>query len=259
MLYEKKADERRHFILRKHDHDTPYQPMPHYHSSIEIFVITKGRYQVLIDGDRRILEAGDVAFVDRFTPHTSGSVDGEEDFCAYVVVASSDYLSGFEWLERYTLPPFTKMREGFMRIVQLIELGYAEVDLMDEDMQMGFVTMLLGMLRGYCEPVPRGRGKSPLVAMEIMKYIGENFASRVTLDSLAEHFGYERTYLSRLINQSFGMNLREYLNRVRISAVLKTKQTSPDIPVYKIASACGFESENTYYRAIKKYGTKVNF
>ena len=89
-----------------------------------------------------------------------------------------------------------------------------------------------------------------------MKYISEHFKEDITLQSLSSAMGYEATYLSRMFNSFFKMNLREYINRYRISEVIK-RQRSENTPLYKIAEECGYKSENTFYRAYSKYSSEV--
>ena len=68
---------------------------------------------------------------------------------------------------------------------------------------------------------------------------------------------YEPTYLSRVFNKYFGLNLREYLNRYRISEYIKIKGKNPSEPNCKIAREVGFISDNTFYRALNKYGEEL--
>jgi methylphosphotriester-DNA--protein-cysteine methyltransferase len=52
------------------------------------------------------------------------------------------------------------------------------------------------------------------------------------------------------------MNLREYLNRRRLAEVLALEKKGGDTPLYRMVLEAGFESQNTFYRALKKYGRK---
>lgn len=254
MLYEKDADERGHLYFSRYDDEKiGYTPMPHYHSSIEIFVVTDGEYFINVNGVERILRAGEIAYIDSFTPHTSGSTEWHTGSTVYVIVASGDYLGGIEWLTRESLCEFTERRDGFDKIKALLELAYSMQDEMNEDIRTGFVRLLFGMLYGYCDKHVKSRGKTTEIAVEIMKYIAKNYKEDITLDTLSAEFGYERTYLSRIVNQSLNMNLREYLNRIRISEFKRMRSTNPHLTLFEAAKACGFQSENTFYRAYKKY------
>ena len=77
MIYEKRADDGWYLNFDKYHtgHVPTYNPLPHFHSSIEIYVVEHGSYPVNINGQRREISVGDIAFVDRFTPHTSGRTE----------------------------------------------------------------------------------------------------------------------------------------------------------------------------------------
>lgn len=258
MLYEKRADDDGHLLFERCDteHIRPYTPMPHFHSSVEFYICVSGTHTIYINGETHTLKAGEIAFVDRFTPHTSGTLEGEEPGTVYIIVASSTYLDGIKWLGQETLPAFTKKHAGYDKIEELVTWAHGMKKKMNEEMKLGFVTLLLGMMHDYCGAVSRVSDKNTKLLVNVMRYIDDNYSSKITLESLAKEFGYEKTYLSRLFNKFLGMNLREYLNRRRIIALKKLRRTEKDMPIWKAAEACGFDSPNTYYRAVEKYGAE---
>ena len=258
MFYEKKADETGHLLFSKYDEEkwSSYDSTLHFHGSIEILLCTFGEYTVNIDGNMYRLEAGDIAFVDRFVPHTSGVIEGEDPATVYVVVASSTYLDDIKWLDGYTLPPVTVHKSGYDKIEELVVWAYSLKDGMNEEMRCGFVSLLLGLMRDYCGCVKRTDEKNAGMLIEVIKYIDDHYSERIDLNTLSKHFGYEKTYLSRSFNKFFGMNLREYINRRRVIAFQRIRREDKSIPILKVAEMCGFDSPNTYYRAMSKYSDK---
>lgn len=254
MYYQKQADEKSHLYFARYadGHYDTYSPLPHFHKSIELYVVTKGQYDINVGGDRRRIVAGEIAFVDRFVPHSSGKIEGVEAE-VFVLVASADYFEGTPFLQKHTLPPFTPKKEGFDRIADFVRWAYT-AGKMNEDATRGFVTLLLGLLRDYCGEIPRTGERHTRMLADVMSYIGEHYEEEITLATLSARFGYEPSYLSRLFNQTLGMNLREYLNRIRISAVKRMREQNPYLPMSLALYACGFRNENTFYRAYKRYG-----
>lgn len=258
MLYERQADDDGHLLFRRYDKSnvTNYTPMPHFHNSIEFYLCVSGKHTVQINGETHILTEGEIAFVDRFSPHTSGTEDGAEPATVYVVVASAAYLEGIKWLAEETLPTYTKRHAGYAKIAELVEWAYSVKGKMSEDMKHGFVLLLFGMLRDYCGAAPRVGDKNTKLLVNVMRYIDDHYSEKITLELLASKFGYEKTYLSRLFNKLLGMNLREYLNRRRVTALQQLRRHDSSMPIWKAAEACGFDSPNTYYRALEKYSAK---
>lgn len=256
MWYEKQADKKSHFIFGKYTENKcpKYPSLPHFHSSIEMYLVTRGEYDVYVNGERRRLCAGDMCYVDSFSAHCSGSVENCRDFEVYVLVVSTDYYSPTEQMSEGVLPPFFRTERGYGNIRELVEWGYSLRESMSERMREAFVALLIETMQSYVATVARsGEGGKELTA-KLMQYVCDHSAEEISLDMLADKFGYERTYISRVLNRTLGMNIREYLNRLRISNVKHKRESAPEIPLYIIAQECGFKSENTFYRALKKYG-----
>ena len=255
MFYEKKADDERHLMFSRYTAiDYPkYGYLPHFHGSIEIFIVEGGSYTIYTGGNETVLHAGDIAFIDRFTTHTSGVKELSDDLSVYVIVASNKYFSSVDWLHNATLTPFVNKKEKYDKILEVVKSVYSLSEGLDENAKVGFVTLLLGLLHSYMGEVPRRKEKQSEMLIEIMKYIGGNYAENITLEGLSAKFGYEKTYISSTLNKAINMNLREYINRLRISEVKREIAKNPEEPLYKIAGRCGYTSQNTFYRALKRY------
>ena len=195
-----------------------------------MYICVKGKYCVYINGEKHIINEGEIAFVDRLTPHAAGSVVNDSPSEVYFIIASNFYLGGIKWLEDETLPAFTEKKDGFERIVDIVKLATESED-MNEDMRRGFITLLFGLLKNYCGTAPRAASKNNELLVEVMTYINEHITEDITLDGLARHFGYEKTYFSRVFNKFLGINLREYLNRYRIGEALRMKQENPSMAI----------------------------
>ena len=262
MYYEKAADKDGYLKFSKR---TPSGKrsrivLPHFHNSVEMYVCVKGKYCVYINGESHTINEGEIAFVDRLTPHAAGSLINDSPSEVYFIIASNYYLGGMKWLEEQTLPPFTPRKEGFDKIVEVIKMATESEEEMNEEMRRGFITLLLGMLKKYCGIIPRTASKNNELLVDVMMYIDEHITEDITLDLLARHFGYEKTYFSRTFNKFLGINLREYLNRCRIVMVKRMRDADPTLSINRVAEACGLDSPNTYYRALKKYSDeKHNF
>ena len=77
----------------------------------------------------------------------------------------------------------------------------------------------------------------------------------LSLEQLAKRLALTPHELSQLINQSFGMNLSDYLNGYRVRA-LQTALRDPAHPtatVLELALAAGFNSKSSLNRVFKKH------
>jgi AraC-like DNA-binding protein/quercetin dioxygenase-like cupin family protein len=255
-FYEKAADTDGHLYFRRHVTSTEktHSTMPHFHDSIEIIAVASGSYNVRVDGELRTLSAGEMAFVDSFLTHSTRS-SGDATF--YAITISSRYFAGVAQLKERTLPTFLEKTEGTDGLISLLETGriFLNKDV-NESVKRGFVELFLGALLSLYPTVERPKRRTAENVREILLYVNEHFREPLTLEGLAHKFGYTENYFSSLFNKFVGMNLREYLNRRRLAEVLALEKKGGDTPLYRMVLEAGFESQNTFYRALKKYGRK---
>ena len=261
MEYERIADTEGYFKIFKYDKKScPPAHMDTYklHNSIEIIFVTNGRFQVKVRDDEYVLNSGEGVYIDKLVPHhTAQKIDVGELDC-YVFIFAPKYVSAVSGLDNNTFETFLEKTEGFCEIIQLLEWAFSHRKSFNEEIKSGVATTLLGLLKNYYKMHPKQYTKQAKLLLEIVVYIDNNYFRNITLEGLSQHFGYEKTYLSKLLNKFLGMNLREYLNRRRIVGVNKIKKRNPDMPLLKISEECGFESPNTFYRAYSKYKDETN-
>ena len=86
---------------------------------------------------------------------------------------------------------------------------------------------------------------------EIRNYIEENYASAITLASLAESLYLSPQYLSKFIRQHFHQTFYDYLNQVRIRHALAEIQYT-DLSITKIAFNSGFPNLTAFNKVFKE-------
>lgn len=93
---------------------------------------------------------------------------------------------------------------------------------------------------------------------EIEGYIRENYASDLSLDSLAEQFKISKTYVNRLLKTHTGKCFLETLTDIRMMKAKKLIQEG-QYRVYEIAEMVGYRDFSYFIRVFKKkYGTTPN-
>lgn len=231
---------------------------PHFHESIEMVFAYSDGFRVTVNGEEYTLDRGDIAFINGFDVHYYPV----QNILTFVIVMGRSYLSRFsQFAKGKVFPTILKSNpRASEELMQLIDsfCGVWKRDA-NELIKYGFADTFLGVL---CKYYPLTEAKSrpnTHIITEILGDIQENLAQPITLDGFAEKYGYSKTYLSSLFNEYTGSHFRDYVNRLRIERAAyylsekdKTKDTVPDI-----AARCGFDSLNTFYRALKKFGAKI--
>ena len=260
MEYEKKADREGYFAIHKYtpEHYPGFVGIPHFHNSIEIIFVASGNFSVYLNGESRVLHEGEIAYIDALMPHhtvTRAEVGALE---CYVLVVSPRFLSGVHEIESKSFGGFLPENDGFREIIEFVRWGYANISGMNDEIRQGFSTTLFGIMKKHHAFHPKQAAKQTQLLLDVMRYMDAHYDEEITLTVLASRFGYERTYLSKVLNRFLGMNLREYLNRYRISKINRLRRENPNLSVLEISEMCGFESLNTFYRAYNKYAKKEN-
>ena len=77
--------------------------------------------------------------------------------------------------------------------------------------------------------------------------------SKVSIESVAASLGTNKTTLSKLINESFGMNFRQLLNSYRVKEALRILSVNRDISFEELRIASGFNSVSTFTTSFSRF------
>ncbi len=94
-----------------------------------------------------------------------------------------------------------------------------------------------------------GRQLAERIAAYIERHYGDDMLS---LTTIAEHFGLTPQYLSAFYKKQTGMNLTDYLTRVRIDEAKKLMQDKK-LTFTQIANKVGYANDIGFIRVFKKY------
>lgn len=252
-FYEKEADENNYINFIKVMCKDTIATSAHFHDSLELVILTKGKCNIHINGEKVDLKEGDAAFIDRFDVHYYDYFPESE---YYVLLVSRKYLDDINGFDKCALTMFLPKCEKYNQIISLFDDAYALWENSNIAFKRGFANLALGiMTKEYTTIVRRDKGDAKRFA-DILIYINQHFNENITLEFLSDKFGYSKNYFSTLFNKTAGMNLREYINRRRICEFECIKTDGNNLPIYAIAQHCGFDNMKTFYRVYNKYVEK---
>ena len=252
-FYEKKADTKNYVYFNKVVCTDKVATYPHFHDSIELVLCIKGTCCICINGKENLLEEGEGAFIDRFDVHFYRYFPESE---YYVLLISEKYLDDDNGFNKKRLPEFLPKCEKYGEIKRLFDDMYRLYDPNNDVIKKGIVNIVSGIMASYYPLVERKSDGEARILVDALLYINENFKSNITLEEISIKLGYSKNYFSFLFNKFTGMNLREYINRKRVSEFERLKATNPSVPTYILAEESGFSNSKTFYRAYKKYKEK---
>lgn len=86
---------------------------------------------------------------------------------------------------------------------------------------------------------------------EIQRYIMENYTDNtLNVSSIANHFGKSKSHLSHMFKDAAGINISEYIQRLRVE---KAKELLTQYNVKDVVRMSGFWDSQALTRAMKKY------
>ena len=90
----------------------------------------------------------------------------------------------------------------------------------------------------------------------IAHYIDEHYAEPLTLDGIADHFGLNPEYFSRMFRRYFGTPFTHHLHHVRLVHIYHDICTT-DEPVMEVAERHGFTNYKLFGKLFKEYYGKT--
>ena len=245
-IYEREADHADYLYFRHSFGDNCYA---HFHLTTEFFFVKSGRAEVFVNGVSRVLEAGEIAVVPSYHVHHYRC--GEENE-VYVMLISQNLLRRFFSLHEGIFRSFLTVSEITPALFDWLEVMRTKWQDADFLMRYGLATYLLGLL-ATAYPADRRPDAKDAAAAKILRYIDEHAAETLTLEGLADEFGYCKNYFSSMFNRVTGMHLKDYINRARLRLVReRVEKNDAGGTVLEIATECGFNSLSSYYRALKE-------
>lgn len=223
---------------------------PHFHSSIEIVYVLDGSFRATLNGEPHLVRQGEILITSSYTVHYYSPEHGSRSIILIVpldfVPAYSDLLAKktfsqcvydpgadrgelLHCLRRILIQPAT---EGSLNIIR------------------GYLYVILGMLTEKISMCDVTGDDERGLTREILIYLQNNYLSDVSLESLAQHFGYSKSRFSHVFGAHFGCGLPQYVStlRCRHAASLLASSATPT----EAAMSSGFDSMRTFYRCFRR-------
>ena len=239
------------FNFRYHWHDSEY----------EIDIILKGKAEFCSGNEIYSLEENDVILINPGVFHASFST--EEDSKALVLrfseKAFSSFLGKYERLNFLLKPSDQNTRD--LRVYKMIRYYSALLlkTLASENrfsslIERSSMEMLLSELCMSCDHTifrfPEYNENNKAVIGQLLNYIDEHYAEKLSLDDISKYIRYNRTYVSTLFKNVMGTNFHNYLTKKRLSHAL-FELGATDKAITQIVMDCGFTDLKAFNKTFR--------
>jgi AraC-like DNA-binding protein len=131
-----------------------------------------------------------------------------------------------------------------------VEHFIENLDTLNDFAVKGYLYTFCGELINRCELFETDVKKGGIFNTA-MEYISKNYLNDITLSTMASELNYEEHYLSRVLHEHTGVNLRQLINGYRIE-LAKELLVKENMTVSEVALKSGFKGIRNFNRVFKQ-------
>ena len=230
-----------------------WHSVPHTHNHIELFYITGGNGQFLIEDQLYPVNANHLIIINPNVTHTEVSLNAQP--LEYIVLgiegielAISDNSNGrFCILDHFESAEIHSCLRNILREMEMKNTGY-------EDICQAFMEILIiRLMRSTDLAVPAEpqiiTGNKQCAA--VRRYIDLHFKESLSLDQLAEEAHMNKYYLSHAFKREYGVSPINYMIGKRLDES-KYLLSETDLSMSQIAQLLGFSSLSYFSQVFRR-------
>lgn len=238
--------------------DGNYVRKKHWHRSIEIFALFEGELEFYVDEARYSLRPGEFMLVNSNEIHSIFSPKRNQTVVLQIPLTTFEkYYTDEKFI--YFSHSSRLQDEEVMHLLRDMYHTYYEKPCGYELKVQGQFYMLLYILvtkyreTDVNEKVIQNSRKLDRLS-QITAYMEENYREDISLESLAEIFGYSATYLSRMFRKYAKTNYKACLDDIRLEHAVK-ELADTRLPIGEVVFRNGFPNSRAFVKVFKKrYG-----
>ena len=230
---------------------------PHFHKNFELIYVLDGKLSLSVSGKAEEMKAGDCALV---LPNQIHSFEPNGQSAFWIAVFSEQFIPHFaKQIEQY------EGERSVFRCEESVDDFVRENLIFSESSVTMKKACFYAICDQYCQQVVlcERKTQNDELICRILDYVGTHYREDLSLSDVAEQFGYEYHYLSRILNQGYHINFSGLVNEYRVDHAIRLLEQS-DKSITDIAMESGFRSIRNFnyvFRAItgttpKKYEKK---
>ncbi len=157
-------------------------------------------------------------------------------------------------IKYFLIDIFIQIKQGISSKYSQVEIPFAHNAAIIETMtNVQYLYELISYMDEQFEIIMHaiGNNSSTSILDDILYYIEHNYQESLKLETLADMFGYNSSYLGKMFKERIGQNFNTYLDAVRINHAIKLLNET-DLKVYEISSLVGYKNVDYFQLKFKK-------
>lgn len=202
-----------------------------WHKDLELLVVLKGKVEVCAGNRLYLLNEDDIILINSNEGHATFAKSPES--IAFLFRMDPDFLE--RYLPDYRYRRFELCTDSYTRNLSCYrQIRKYMAEMMtacvkeDKQDELLFRSALYGLLNLLIHQFSRkeeknllGLDKGVADIPQIIRYIEGHYKEKLSLDEVAEHFGYNSSYFSQMFRNSVGINFYEFLTRRRLREAVR--------------------------------------
>lgn len=237
----------------------------HYHEFCKLLLLVSGRGAYTVDGQRYLLQSGDVVLVGSRSVHRPEMELGVpyERIIIYIApeflqkqsTEDCDLLECFAGNGGHVLRLKESRRKGLFALAEAVEKAMSGEPYGREILSTGALLQLLVQLLRH-QRLPQEQTPQPVAPQndrvrEWMRYIDSHLAEDLDMDALAERFFVSKYHMMRSFRSQTGFTIHTYLLQRRLLAARQLIEGG--MRATEACYRCGFGSYSAFTRAYGKH------
>ena len=237
----------------------------HYHEFCKILLLVQGSGGYYVDGQRYLLQSGDIVLLDAHSIHRP-EMNQEEPYERIILYISPEYLqqqstsdcnlrSVFSGEKGHVLRLNQERRQAVFRIAAALERELAS-DAFGREILSNAALLQLLVEIGRNREGTETEGASPMMPrneriVEILRYIDRHLAEDLDAEELARAFYISKYHMMRLFRRETGTTIHLYITQKRL---IKARELmDAGVRATDACYRCGWRSYSSFTRAYNKH------
>lgn len=242
---------------------------PHLHKELEIVVCLKGLITVTCNQSVYTLKERDILYV---FPNCIHSYTHSEHSKFLICIASVDSFPMFKKLfakecvnpkleghrtdSLHSLLQTLNTEYTSARETTTIEKNAKDTTVKDNSVMLSYLQLILALSFRKMEFQEKKINHYEDILPDILNYLEENYTLELNADMIANYFGINPSYLSRLISSRLQCTLTQYIHELRINYAKHLLEHSGD-SITQIGFECGFQTQRSFNRVFYQIANKT--
>ena len=249
----------------------------HVHNFVEIIVPLVGECTVITKNDELKLKQNDLIIIGNHTIHRVEPIEADAIVVNLTLKDTAFNLNDYHFMNEdratkkvssllfsllsnetqgeniYRLFRTHQDKKIYLLLEDIIQEYYYPDTQSNQIIRLELLTLFGRLIRSAAneQAMIAGEDDGVINLLSLLLYIEKNYA-QITLDDMAQHFGFNPNYLSSYLKKHTGLTFIKlvHLQRVNVAAEYLTYTNAP---IEQIALKVGYENPSYFYKMFRKY------